>query len=75
MSDSEKIILKYLSTHAPATLRKIAENVAIPQMEVFHLLCTMAQRGLVERIDIPIKGNLDPDFCRKYTVKRDSFIK
>jgi len=70
VSEQEKIIFKYLSTHAPATLRKIAENVEISQMEVFHLLCTMAQRGLIERIDIPIEGNLDPDFCRKYTIKK-----
>ena len=68
MSDSEKIILKYLSTHAPSTLRKIAENIALPQMEIFHLLCTLAEQGLVKKIDIPIDGNLDPDFCRKYTV-------
>ena len=70
MSDSEKIIYRYLSTHAPATLQKISENLNLPKMDVFHLLCTMAQNGLVERIDIPIKGNLDPDFCRKYTAKR-----
>ena len=70
MNEPEKIILKYLSSHAPSTLKKICENVKLPQMEVFHTLCTLAQNGLVEKIDFPIEGNLDPDFCRKYTVKR-----
>ena len=70
MSEAQKIILKYLSTHAPATLGKIAENTSIPRIELFHHLCTLSDSGLITRIDYPIEGNLDPDFCRKYTVKR-----
>ena len=70
MNDAEKKVLKYLSTHAPATLRKIKDNTNLGYLELFHILCVLYKQGKIEHIDFNIKGNWDPDYQRKYTIKK-----
>lgn len=70
MEATEKEIYRYLKTHAPCTLKKLIASLCIDPLIIFHSLCTLFEKDKITRLDFPIDGKPDPDFSRKYTVKK-----
>ncbi len=70
MEAAEKEIYRYLKTHAPCTLKKLITSLCIDPLIIFHSLCTLFEKDKITRLDFSIDGKPDPDFSRKYTVKK-----